>query len=304
MSSDPKVGIDLHLGSTNSQRRYPTNGLSLLSHEGFARLALGVLLIVAALLKSDALIRGLSQIGSGSHHVEWCLVLVELMLGSWFLSGQRLDIARMPALVMFGAFAAYSAAEALRGNGSCGCFGRISTSPLLMFIVDVSVIVLLVRWMPRKADISAVSSRSEGKGKTTICCLLLGALGGWLIPETVRESDELSGLMKTFDADEWRGKAFPFMEFIDVGANLSKGEWTVVLYHHDCPQCQRVVDEYKSQRMRKTLQRLALIELTPFQDARSENTEDDDLAMGRCGNTNNWFISTPTVVELNDGVIR
>jgi hypothetical protein len=48
------------------------------------------------------------------------------------------------------------------------------------------------------------------------------------------------------EPDKWVGKEFPLLPYIEppeVGEKLKIGEWTVVLYHHDCPKCKEVIND-------------------------------------------------------------
>jgi hypothetical protein len=65
------------------------------------------------------------------------------------------------------------------------------------------------------------------------------------------------------EPEKWIGKEFPLLSFIEPTEEqdkLKNGEWTIVLYHHDCPKCQEVINEF----IEKKTENLACVEVPPY----------------------------------------
>jgi hypothetical protein len=71
-------------------------------------------------------------------------VVFEVGVGVWLVAGVYPGAARAVAATLFGLFGVVSLARALHGEASCGCFGRLSVTPWLMFALDVCLAVALV----------------------------------------------------------------------------------------------------------------------------------------------------------------
>ena len=57
----------------------------------------------------------------------------------------------------------------------------------------------------------------------------------------------------------WVGKRLSILDDIDIGGQLAKGEWLVVLYREDCPRCREELPRYAelSNRLRQDRSRAA-----------------------------------------------
>ena len=95
-------------------------------------------------------------LGAGLLDSRWfqaAVVQYEVLLGFWLISGLFPRAACWAALGTFGVFALAAAARGIAGEASCGCFGRVSVSPWLTLVIDVSAIVALcgcdLRWVRR-----------------------------------------------------------------------------------------------------------------------------------------------------------
>jgi hypothetical protein len=66
------------------------------------------------------------------------LILYEIALGLWLISGLHAPVARIVTGLTFIAFFEVSLYQALVGEGSCGCLGRVTVSPWIMAGVDLA----------------------------------------------------------------------------------------------------------------------------------------------------------------------
>lgn len=111
---------------------------------------LGVLLLIAAALKMYGLgVDPVARTGMLSAPAfQFFLVLFELVLGAWLISGRQPAGAWLTVLIAFVAFACVSFYQGWIGLASCGCFGRVAVNPWVTFTVDVVAIVALLITRP------------------------------------------------------------------------------------------------------------------------------------------------------------
>src|SRR5437879_907065 len=100
---------------------------------------LGLLLLTAAGLKLYGLgIEPVSRMGIFSAPAFQFLVIVfEISLGAWLLSGKLPSGAWLTVLTAFVGFAAVSLYQGVIGQASCGCFGKLSVNPWYTFVFDI-----------------------------------------------------------------------------------------------------------------------------------------------------------------------
>jgi len=110
------------------------------------------------------------------------------------------------------------------------------------------------------------------------------------------------------DPAEWIGRPFPLMADIDIGANISEGEWILLFHRHDCLECARVVPEFlRRARLTSTARagrRLALIEVPPFGGSDVLSAEDDGaFVRARLSERKRWALRTPIALHTTRGVV-
>jgi hypothetical protein len=107
------------------------------------------------------------------------------------------------------------------------------------------------------------------------------------------------------EPEKWAGKPFPLLKHIDIGSQLSQGQWVVVLFHHDCAVCQRVIPAYEQMldaRVDTLSVRAAIVEVPPYdEDTLASVALRERLSVGRLDATRDWFVQTPVELFLEDG---
>jgi len=135
---------------------------------------------------------------------------------------------------------------------------------------------------------------------TAMVALGLAILGmtalmlGFCRPPTVTAKYEV------LEPKTWIGKQLPILEHIDIADQLKQGAWLLLLYHHDCPDCQKVIREYARiarlmQRNQEDL-RIALIEVPPYGPEAA--TRGVSCLRGQLTDAKEWFVKTPITVKL------
>jgi hypothetical protein len=138
--------------------------------------------------------------------------------------------------------------------------------------------------------------------------LLIGipaALVGSYVDSTLSDAGEIigGGKVVVLEPKKWIGKRFPLLDYIDIGQELAKGRWLVLLYHHDCPKCQNIIRDLSQVSLETCDQRVALIAVPPYSETLPAYGE-RALIHGRLTSLRDWFAETPVVLALSDGEVE
>jgi hypothetical protein len=109
------------------------------------RAYLGGLLTIASILKANLL---LTDPPGPSLWFQVMLAEIELALGLAFLLRVHPRLLRWVCIFLFSGFMVISVSEALSGEQTCGCFGRLAVTPLAAALIDLSALLFLWRWRP------------------------------------------------------------------------------------------------------------------------------------------------------------
>jgi hypothetical protein len=102
----------------------------------------------------------------------------------------------------------------------------------------------------------------------------------------------------------WLGRPFALIEHIDVGSQLAKGQWFVLLYQDDCPDCHKAIPIYEDLAGRSTTTRVALIEMPPYGNRAGDGRlGPPGCVRGRLSDKRDWFATTPLVVLVREGKV-
>ena len=230
-----------------------------------------LVLLVAAVLKAHQLATE-PIFGAGLLESRWLLVAVvqyELFLAFWLFSGLFPRTAWWFAIGTFGLFAVVSGAKALAGEPTCGCFGRVPTSPWLSLSINLAAIVALtqsrlttgrpsagaVDACPTRASSQEVGPSREpapaGNQASRWLCgtWILAATGLATVAFSKSATNELPGIGRRvgdsviIEPEKMVGQPFTLAHYIDIGEQLNRGRWLVVLYRTDCPRCRKLQDD-------------------------------------------------------------
>lgn len=272
------------------------------------RLTLGVVLLTAAALKGHQLATSLVA-AAGILTSRWFLIALvefEFALGIWLLSGLYQQLSRRSSIACMAVFGAVSIARALAGSTSCGCLGAVEISPwwtagfdfaaaLSLFTTTPAVIVGVSRRLPKHALPGSLAVAA-------LAALLMCSYR----PATMAASGEIVGdsTVVFLDPESWAGRPFPLFRYIDIASPLSKGDWNLLFYHHDCPECQRVLQRRIAQLSNATSRKpLACIEVPPLLPSAPPPIAGTLAVHGKLRPSRQWFLATPVEVALHDGVV-
>jgi len=227
---------------------------------------------------------------------------VALLLGWWPLLLRRVGIC------CFALFAIVSAYKLIIGERSCGCFGSLHVPPAVTFALDCVMVAAFAVCRPPAEERKPISMRKAliaGSAALTVMIAVAVAVtfGREALLARAGGSVRVGGVV-ILEPEKWVGRAFPLLSEIDVAGELSRGRWEVLLYHHDCPACREAIARYQAKQRAKDEAKVALIELPPYAPAgESAVSESSQFVLGKLSDRQEWFVTTPAVISLRDGVV-
>ena len=280
------------------------------------RILLGGVLLVAAGLKGHQLAtepviqRGLF----GSPLVLLGLVEFEFVFGFWLCAGLHPRATWWMALFCFGISAEQSLYKVVTGDDQCGCFGRLSVNPGFTLAFDVTVIGALF-W------VKPISARPQADRYSRRLTMFMGlpvfsmlasayptAQGEtWAMAKISVIGSPIGG--SYLRPESWVGKALPMLEYIDIGDELRRGRWVVVLVRPDCRKCRAMLprleeDARRLQRRDSYSAGFALVEFPPLVAVdRFELGNHSPFVHARLAPSPRWRVETPAIIRISDGTV-
>jgi hypothetical protein len=269
-----------------------------------APFAAAAVLVVAAALKSHQVATDPAfGILYGSRRIEILLIAFEVSLAAWLILGLLQAWCRIVALLTFAGLACASSYFAIRGE-PCGCFGAFHVAPWWVATLDAVLLVLLWLWSPHCEGITDRFAHKHGRASIPVTlvvgiivvanvALMMDSALAFIAAHVSSDQDVV-----VVDFRESVGKPFSLLNSIDVGVRLRTGTWVVMLYQHDCPKCHLAIGKLLNGEKSHDV---ALVEVPPY-DIDSSFIQ-GQLEYGRLNSEISWFVQTPTIVQLQDGVV-
>jgi hypothetical protein len=315
MSTPPLIAVASGEGARRSALGARRSALGALVRT-FLPVSLGLLLLTAAGLKGyELLATPLPEASLWSWRAfRIGAVEAEGVLGLWLLSGLRRHGARRVALAGFGLFFSVSLSKALAGEENCGCFGRVPLDPRWTAALDLAAILALWRWHPAKRMERGKGGRRMGLAAVLLLIAFVGVSGGLVLASgrfavLDGETDlDANASLVVLEPEKWMGRRCPLLSYADIGAELSQGRWLVVLYHHDCPRCRAGIPIYeakgRSAASDPAAPRIAFLAVPPHGTPLWQFAPGLACRQGKLTESKEWFVATPAVVRLQDGVVQ
>lgn len=267
-----------------------------------------VSLLVAVLLIGV----GLSKLLDSPGPLFILLAIGEVSLGLWLLTGASSHVSWTILLVVFGVFAGVSLSKAFSGVSSCGCLGAIDVKPSLMAFIDLLIIVVLIIARPPAVSASAWIRGAVLASLFSLVGLAVGTFqsrieGRWQ-RQTADDSDTglviLDGI-GIVAPHRWIGSPCPLLKHIDIGNELTKGEWSVILYRPGCPSCETLLHEQTDLEQNGQSNdgiQLAMVSISTS-EARERMPATPNLRYGALTAKCEWMIQTPLRWTMSDGKV-
>ncbi len=118
-----------------------------------------------------------------------------------------------------------------------------------------------------------------------------------------------NGNLVVLEPERWVGKSFPLSNYMDIGDDVKKGMWRIVLYHYDCPKCQALVTQYEESKEinvdHADIRRIALVEMPPYDPTTTTYFRGpaQQLSRGRLDDNREWFVTAPIEIDIDEGIV-
>jgi hypothetical protein len=275
----------------------------------------GLVLIVASVLKIHQLLT--EPIISKGFWESWEFFLIqiplELGLGIWLVCGLFRKAAWMVAVLAFGLFIAVTLQKGLIGAESCGCFGRVKVNPwITLLAIDIPLFLGLVIFRPKGLKLLPPPwpSARHFFGVAIPTFIVIGVIMPVLIfnkPPDKTDKYEVIRPTEWISPDE-NHKEWSMLKHIDIASSLRSNIAIVVLYSAECDTCHKAIPLYdqmgRDMAGNEDSIRFAFVEIPPYASEKDDIVPVDTPCLrGRLDSSKKWYVQTPLVVVVQDGVV-
>jgi len=298
------AGRSLSRDGGGGLRFYPWDGL---------RVAVACLLLVAAGLKAYQSFGGKVLVANSIFEHRWFILgqtTGEVGLALWLVTGWHARVVRRLVAGLFFVFVEYSLYRVAQGKASCGCFGAISVTPWLTFLLD-SVVVTSALWVK---EVSTV--KWPRKWSTWVCLMaggtalwvgtLVGASRLWPVEMAQDLGVRIGDRRILLQPDAWVGRTFPLLSYMSgQPKEIQHGRWLVVLMNPGCGRCWMQLQAYE-ERAEKEGTPLVVVWLSDWRSVISDG--EVKVKEGTFWTTLEpmveWLGETPVAMRLVDGRVE
>lgn len=305
-------------------------GVSSAVAVALARVVVPLWLLAGAILKladgspahlPAALIKWMGGIGMNLGFVLHFSIGVELtVVGVMWLVPR---LARPVGIAMLAAFVPVLAGDLALGASSCGCFGAVQIHPGVTLVMDLAFLLGLVL-LGRRVDALAATPTlpthqvlAVGVWAMASFALAFGLTTGGGPPEPAAEgasapvagaaAGPAEGYYLPRYAD-WIGTAWselPISGWIQgAPSDLGVGPRLVLFYRKDCEHCHALMEAYFVGPLAVPTTAVAVPERGGFPTEGIQPFVCDECSRAELPPGVDWFLQTPVLVRLEDGVVR
>ena len=171
------------------------------------------------------------------------VVVFTAAVAAWLITTRNDRFGYGVIAIVFGLFCGYSVFKMAGGAASCGCFGLIHTSPLLMAGGDGLI-----------AASAALLTRNAGRPAALMYVKTAMFVAGVIVITFAFAEGTVVSLSPTKGGSEWI-RSVETVESFD-------GSWELVVVWHGCDKCSRFIDSLGP----KGKFRRMLVEMEPYAD--------------------------------------
>ena len=280
--------------------------------------AFGLLLLVAAGLKLDAVFSGDERAPGDGSPAQLLSALLEISVAVWLLAAVQRKWARRAAMAVLVVFVAVAGWRLVRGEADCGCFGHVRVHPawtLAFDLLALSAIWYFGRWTSAPARPSDVTRRQIGA--RSLVALLAGVAVPALTMAVIAElrASDPGGFAAVGDAvllvpRDWAGKPFPLLPELEPSEHdVSRGPWVVVLVNRGCHACDAYLASAEFESLRQSVRqqdpprRFVVLEVGK-DAAEGGGIVSPDLPQLRPRQGKTFLVDGPYEVLMTDGVVE
>ena len=182
-----------------------------------------------------------------------------------------------------------------------GCFGSLKMHPWVMFAIDVAAV-----WALLVAAVAPGSTESLSSMNLTyitvyvILAISAFALMLWHQPAILGGNTLIDGStdLVILEPEAWIGQEFPLTKYLTPPVSIENG--VVLIYHHDCPDCQRALPRYVDLANSVPMERqVVLVEVPPL----GEPGAYGDATHTTLKSNKEWFVEAPVEVRIQGGQV-
>ncbi len=280
----------------------------------------GLVLIVATVLKIHHLLT--EPIISKGFWESWEFFLIqiplELGLGIWLVCGLFRKPAWVVAVLSFGLFIVVTLQKGLMGVESCGCFGRVHVNPwVTLSVIDVPLFLGLLIFRPKGYKLLPPPwpSAKHFFSVAVPTFILIGVIMPVLI---FNKPSDKTDKYEVVRPKEWIRKEPPgekqvseewaMLKYIDIADSLRSNIAIVVFYNIECDICHDAITLYdqmsRDMAGNEDSIQFAFIEIPPYGSEQDSFVPVDTPCLtGRLDSSKDWYIQTPLVVVIHDGLV-
>jgi len=222
-------------------------------------------------------------------------------------------------LLVLGAFFPVLISELVMGASSCGCFGAVQVHPGITLSMDLGFFLglwLLGRGVPSLAMSSSVPTwRVLTAGLWTVLSFAIAF--GFNVSEPVAPLEERVGNETATippegyylpQYDQWLGKSWaevPIAAWIQGAPDdMDVGPHYLLFYRKDCEHCHELMEVFFVGPLAIPTTAVAVPERNGFPEVGVQEFVCDECEHAELPAAVDWFLSTPVLVRLLDGVVE
>jgi hypothetical protein len=273
----------------------------------------GFLFLLAASLKLNFLLAlgVMSPNGMEASGLIQSLSIAEFGTGLWLVLGIGGTYTWASVAVIVVGLGAYSLGLGILGYETCGCFGALSVPPFFTATMDAALFLIWLK--SRSLFVSRINSSISHRlfclaAAASIPLILVSAVS-LFGPSKHDEHGRFSGTGPVvLDPRSWVGKRCPLLAYVNTSADITTGSWAIVLVHHDCKSCQRLIAQLATDPSGSGLNgrhcRIAIVQVPPLSNSGSIEGDDSQFAVGHLNTDRVWFVQCPVIIVCDDGVVH
>ena len=225
-------------------------------------------------------------------------------------------LARWAGIVMLGAFLPVLIGDVALGAESCGCFGSVEVNPWVTLVTDVTFFLALVFLGRRDRRLALGPVLPTSMVVAAGVWSLLSVVVAFALPaDNPTDSSRVTASAAALPADgyylpdyeEWIGRPFRDLEIASwisgLPVDLEVGQQYVIFFRKDCEHCHELMEVYFSGSLDWPATAIAVPERDGWPTENLQAFACVECRMGELPAGVDWFLQTPVLVRLADGVV-